>query len=208
MHIAIIGAGNVGTALGQAAVGAGHTVTLSAQDPQHAEQVAAEIGATAASGNTEAVNGAELIVLAVPYPALSGVVHELDPVLGGRTVIDVTNPLDETYTDLATDTSAGEEVQAEVPGAHVVKAFNTILASRHQQPSQDGEPLDAFFAGDDPGAKEQVAELARSLGYRPIDVGSIAMARALEQLAFLNISLNKEREWPWLSAWRLVGPTG
>ena len=87
-----------------------------------------------------------------------------------------------------------------MPGASVVKAFNTIFASRHAAPTEDGMPLDAFIAGDDSAAKTTVAELATSLGYRPIDAGGLRMSRSLEEMAFLNITLNAANGWPWQSA--------
>jgi predicted dinucleotide-binding enzyme len=90
----------------------------------------------------------------------------------------------------------------------VVKAFNTIFAGRHADPTESGAPLDAFIAGDDPVAKEKVGELASSLGYRVVDAGGLRMARTLEEMAFLNITLNAVNGWPWQSGWKLVGPTG
>ncbi len=132
------------------------------------------------------------------------------PSLGGAdglTVIDSTNPLNDTYSDLVGQPSGAEELQAAAPNARIVKAFNTILAARHANPTEGGAGLDAFYAGDDADAKAQVAELASSLGYRPIDAGGLRMARSLEEMAFLNISLYARNDWPWQSAWKLAGPT-
>jgi 8-hydroxy-5-deazaflavin:NADPH oxidoreductase len=124
-------------------------------------------------------------------------------------VVDATNPLYETFRDLTTSgRSAAEALQAAAPNATVGQAFNTIFAARHSAPSEDGAPIDAFYAGDDEAGKQAVAGLLESLGYRPIDAGGLRMARSLEEMAFLNISLNARNSWPWQSAWRLVGPTG
>jgi predicted dinucleotide-binding enzyme len=172
-------------------------------------QVAEKSGANAATSNREAVEGAELVVLAVPYPAVADIASEVGDALSGKVIVDSTNPLNETYTDLATSGhSAAEELANQVPEAAVVKAFNTIFASRHARPTEDNSPLDAFIAGDDEAAKAKVGELASSLGYRVIDPGSLRMARTLEEMAFLNISLNAGNGWPWQSGWKLVGPTG
>lgn len=209
MRIAILGAGNVGGALATASAAAGHEVVLSAANPEHAEQAATAAGVAAAASNTEAVAGADLVVLAVPHPAVADVAAELADAVGGTVVVDATNPLNETYSDLVTTgTSAAEELQRALPDAAVVKAFNTIFAARHANPAEDGVPLDAFLAGDDGAAKATVGELASSLGYRVVDAGSLRMARALEEVAFLNITLNAANGWPWQSAWKLVGPTG
>jgi len=209
MRIAILGAGNVGGGLAAAAVRAGHAVVISASKPESAQSSAEAAAATAAASNVDAVRDADVVVLAVPYGAVAGIVAELGDALNGTVVIDATNPLNDTYTDLVTvGTSAAEQLQARVPGASVVKAFNTILASRHAEPTEGGTPLDAFIAGDDAAAKQKAGELASSLGYHVIDAGNLRMARSLEEMAFLNITLNAANGWPWQSGWKLVGPTG
>ena len=208
MKIAIIGAGNVGAALAAASTKAGHQVVLAAADPAHAEQAAAAAGATSAGTNVEAVQGADVVVLAVPGSAALVVAAELGRALDGKVVVDSTNPLNDTYTGLTTTgVSAAELLQEQVPAAKIVKAFNTIFAGRHTNPTENGEPLDAFLAGDDSDAKATATALAESLGYRVIDAGGLRMARSLEEMAFLNITLNASNGWPWQSGWKLVGPT-
>jgi len=208
MKIGIIGAGNVGGGLAAAAIKAGHDVTLSAQDATAVQLAATSAGARAGATNVEAVTGADVVVLAVPHGAVAAVVAELGDALNGKTVVDATNPLNDTYTDLTTSgVSAAEALQELVPGASVVKAFNTIFAGRHANPTEAGAPLDAFVAGNDLDAKDTVTELAESLGYRVIDAGGLRMARSLEEMAFLNISLNAGNGWSWQSGWKLVGPT-
>jgi NADPH-dependent F420 reductase len=207
MKIAIIGAGNVGSGLAAAATAAGHDVAVAASNPDSAAKTAADTGATAAAGNTDAVHGADLVVLAVPHGAVPDVVAELGSALDGKVVIDATNPLNDTYSDLTTSgVSAAEQLQQQVPGARVVKALNTVFASRYAAPTEDGQPLDALVAGDDAAAKTQVVGLVESLGFRAVDAGGLRMARSLEELAFLNISLNAGNGWTWQSAFRLVGP--
>jgi hypothetical protein len=209
MRIGIIGAGNVGAAVGAAAVRADHDVAVAATSVESAEKAAQGAGARAATSLGDAVQGADVVVLAVPYGAVAGIVDELGDALAGKVVIDATNPLNDTFTDLATTgVSAAEQLQDRLPGASVVKAFNTIFASRHADPTQDGTPLDAFLAGDDTTAKEKAGQLASSLGYRVVDAGGLRMARALEEMAFLNIALNAANGWSWQSGWKLVGPTG
>ena len=208
MRIAIIGAGNVGGGLGRAAVQAGHDVVLTAAHPGKAQAVAAEIGATAADTNVAAVQGVRLVVLAVPGTDAPAVAAEITPALAGAVVVDATNPLNATYSDLAIEGASGAEaVQRAAGDAPVVKAFNTIFASRYAAPSENGTPLQVLLAGDDAAAKGTVAELATSLGFAPVDAGSLRYARTLEELAFLNISLNAANGWAWQSAFQLVGPT-
>lgn len=105
-------------------------------------------------------------------------------------------------------TSASEQIQALASSARVVKAFNTVFASRMAEPSEDDVQLDAYVAGDDEEAKRSVLELAGSIGFRPIDAGPLSMARVLEGMALLNITLQIRNGWPWQSGFKLVGPTG
>lgn len=208
MKIAIIGAGNVGKALSGSFVRAGHDVTISSQHPDNARAAAAESGAKAAATNAEAIPDADVVVLAVPYGVLAEVVDELGDALNGKVVVDVTNPLRPDYQGLAVEgTSAAEQVQARVKGAKVVKAFNTALAARQADPVVDGTALDGYVAGDDEQAKATVLELARSIGFHPIDAGPLELARALEAMALLNIMLQIRNGWTWQTGWKLVGPT-
>jgi len=147
-------------------------------------------------------------VLAIPAGSVADWARTAGHRLSGVVVIDPTNPLTDDFSDLFTSgTSVAESLQAALPQAKVVKAFNTFFAPRLTAPEQDGAPLEAFLAGDDATAKQTVAELARSLGFTPRDTGRLRMARSLEELAFLNISLNAANGWAWQSAWRLAGPT-
>ncbi len=208
MRIAIIGAGNVGAGLAGAATTAGHDVVLAATHPASAQETAARTGATAAISNAEAVVGADLVVFAVPGSVVAGIAPELAEALAGKIVVDATNPLNETYTGLTTaGVSAAELLQQQLPGATVVKSLNTVFASRYPTPTEDGQPLDALIAGDDADAKATVAKLVESIGFRSVDAGGLRMARALEEIAFLNISLNAGNGWTWQSAFQLVGPT-
>ena len=202
MKVAIIGAGNVGKALATSITRAGHHVTLSASTPASAQEAAAAVGAAAADSNVAAVDGAEVVILAVPYAAVaSSVADEIRDVTAGRTIIDVTNPLRPDYSGLAVEgTSAAEEFQRQLPEAKVIKAFNTLFASNQASPSKD---VDAFIAGDDDEAKQRVMDLADSMGFAPVDTGSLSSARYLEGMAFLNIGLNAANGWSWTSAWKL-----
>jgi hypothetical protein len=209
MRIAIIGSGNVGKALATSAVRAGHAVTIASADPEGAVETARAAGARSAASNTAAVEGADAVILAIPSEALAAVVGELGATLDGAVVIDVTNRVNPQDPGSVLDGSSNaERIQAQVPGARVVKAFNTAFAARQADPVVDGVQLDGFVAGDDPAAKAAVLELVRSIGFRPIDAGPLAMARVLEGMGLLNISLQIRNNWPWQAGWKLVGPTG
>jgi hypothetical protein len=206
MNVAIIGAGNVGGALARGFMRAGHAVSISSANRETAGTVAGETGARLASSNREAVGSAEVVVLAVPYGAVLGVIDKLGDALDGKVVVDATNQLSADYSSLAHwDVSAAEEIQARTRGK-VVKAFNTVFAATMPTGSTDGTPLDAFIAGDDEAAKGTVAELAKSVGFRPIDVGDVSKARVLEGMALVNIGLQVRYGWPWQTGFKLVGP--
>jgi 8-hydroxy-5-deazaflavin:NADPH oxidoreductase len=208
MEIAIIGSGNVGKALAGSLTRAGHTVTLSATSADHARAAAEQSGAQAAASNQAAVEAGEVVVLAVPFQALDEVLADVGGALAGKVLVDATNRVDPADPGSVLDgTSAAERIQARVPGARVVKAFNTAFASRQADPVVDEVALDGFYAGDDDQAKQAVAELLRSIGFRPVDGGPLVMARALEALALLNITLQIRNDWPWQAGFKLVGPT-
>lgn len=207
MNIAIIGTGNVGTALGASLVRAGHSVTLTGQDAGKASAAAAQIGARTGSSLAGAVEAADVVVLAVPYASVEAVAAEIAPVIADRIVVDATNPLKADFSGLATQggPSAAERIAALLPGARVVKAFNTLFASIQGNPDVHGQMVDALYAGDDADAKAVVASLIRAIGLRPVDAGSISGARELEALAWLNISLQLRTGGSWSSTFVLLG---
>jgi 8-hydroxy-5-deazaflavin:NADPH oxidoreductase len=202
MKVAIIGAGNVGKALGASISRAGHDVILSASTAESASAAAEEIGARAATDSASAVREADLVVLAVPYVGAGvQVAGEIAADARGRVVIDATNPIRPDSSGLATDgVSGAEEFQRRLPGARVVKAFNTIFASNQASPARD---VDGFVAGDDVEAKQTVIGLIDAMGFTPVDVGPLSQARHLEGMAWVNIGLNAANGWSWGSAWKL-----
>ncbi|MEW5990196.1 MAG: NADPH-dependent F420 reductase [Chloroflexota bacterium] len=208
MKIAIIGTGNVGSALGGSFTRAGHEVTYAAQDEAKTRRVAAAVGAATAADPLEAARAAEVIVLAVPFGALETVAAEIAPAAAGKILVDVTNPLKPDYSGLATDggPSAAERVAAKAPEARVVKAFNTLFAGIQADPTAGGRTVDGLLAGDDVEAKGTVAELERSIGLRPVDAGPLADARSLEALAWLNIGLQLRNGGSWNTAVVLLDP--
>jgi NADPH-dependent F420 reductase len=205
VKIAIIGAGNVGKALSRSLSKAGHQVTLSAAHQEHASEVADDLGIRAASSNVEAVKESDAVVLAVPF-ATAGeeVAGEIASVADGKIVIDATNPIGPDMKLVTDGSSAAETFQRWLPKARVVKAFNTVFASRQAEPTNSDMELDGFVAGDDPDAKRKVMDVIDSLGLRPIDAGELASARVLEGMALLNIKLQIANGWAWRSAWKLV----
>ena len=174
-NIAIIGSGNVGSALARGLTSAGHEVRAVGRDKKAVR---------------EAVTWGDVVLLAVPYGALDDVVKDVGDALAGKTVIDATNALDASMSlAVGFTTSGAEELQRKLPGARVVKAFNTVFAEHMSSGRLGKEPLTAFVAADDANARQTVMELARGIGFEPVDAGPLKNARLLEPLGFLNIQL-------------------
>lgn len=206
MKVAIIGSGNVGTAVARAFTSTGNDVVVADVAEDSLAKVAQVAPVQTTTSNTEAVAGADAVVLAVPFGLVEQIAGDLRNELAGKIVIDVTNPLADDLSGLSTTgTSAAELVQQAAPEARVVKAFNTVLAANQAEPQVEGVQLDGFVAGDDEDAKATVLSALGDAGYRPIDVGPLAAARYLEGMAFLNIALNARNGWSWTSGWKLVG---
>lgn len=203
MQIAIIGSGNVGRALATSLTRAGHDVTITAEHADHAVDVASKTGASVGTSNTAAATDADVIVLAVPAQSIGEIAGDMGSSLDGKVVVDVSNR--PTPTPDGASTSIAEELQSRVPGAKVVKAFNTAFASRQANPEVGGIAPDGFVAGDDPVAKQTVLDVVESIGFRPVDAGSLASARTLEGMAWLNIQRNMAGG-TWQDAWAIVGP--
>jgi NADPH-dependent F420 reductase len=207
MKVAIIGAGNVGTALATSFRHSGHDVVIASRDPEDVGEAAASTGARVATSNAAAAADADVIVLAIPFTSAADVAAQIATAAAGKPVIDATNRMSfgPNGPDIDTTTSNAEELARLLPGAHVIKAFNTLLASNQANPTGSGVPFDGFVAGDDAAAKATVLELVDSIGLNPIDVGPLSRARQLEGMAFLNITLNIANGGNWQSGWKLVG---
>jgi 8-hydroxy-5-deazaflavin:NADPH oxidoreductase len=207
MDIAIIGAGNVGRALATSFVRAGHSVTVASRDPEDAGSVAAATGARVAGSNAEAVAAADIVVLATPFTSVPEIAAEIRQAAQGAVVVDATNRMSfgPNGPDIDTTSSNAEELAALLPGASIVKAFNTVFASHQSDPFAADVQLDGYVATDDADARAKVLELVASIGLDPVDVGPLARARQLEGLAFLNITLNIAHGGTWQSGWKLVG---
>jgi predicted dinucleotide-binding enzyme len=185
VEIAIIGAGRVGATLGQRWRAAGHRVTYGVRDPSEARHADLAPVATAAA----AIEGAEVVLIALPWAAVAEVVSALD--VGTAVVIDATNPLAAGARELVAEpgTSGGELIVRWTGSDRVVKAFNTTGSANMADPSYPGGTPAMLLAGDDPGAKEVVSSLAAELGFEPVDAGPLAASADLEHVAALWIRL-------------------
>ena len=203
MKATIIGAGNMGRGIGTRLAAGGNEVEVIDRDPDEARALAGELGGTAAASP-----GGDVVVLALPYDAVADAVAEHRDALGGKVVVDITNPADWSTMDrLVTPegSSAAEEIAKLVPdGARVVKAFNTTFAGTLAAGEVAGQPLDVLIAGDDEDAKRTVASLVEAGGLRALDVGPLKRARQLEQMGLFHIAAQEALGSSFGSALRLV----
>ena len=175
MKIAIIGKGNVGSALCSGLSGK-HEVKFGHRDP--AEPVA------------DAAKWGEINILAVPYNNANDAREEVRQYANGKIVIDATNAIGpNTELGISCTTSTAEETQKKLPKARVVKAFNTVFAQNQGTGKVGSEQLTAFIAGDDLKAKQTVAQLTRDIGFDPVDCGPLKAARYLDAMALMIINL-------------------
>lgn len=190
MKIGILGSGDVAQALAKGFLGIGDEVKLGAREARN-EKLAAFVqkqGGKASQGTFEdAAKFGELVILATLGVANEAALAAAGPKnLEGKIVIDTTNPLDFSSGGPAlafghTD-SAGERVQRQLPGAKVVKAWNTVGNAHMINPDFPGGPPDMFIAGDDAEAKARVSEILRRFGWGVCDLGGIVASRYLEPM--------------------------
>jgi predicted dinucleotide-binding enzyme len=192
MDVTIIGTGNMARAIGKRLTAGGHQVTVLGKETDAAEAVVEELGTESAkAGRSGEPIDDEVVVLAVYYPDAKAAVEGYGDGLSGKVLVDITNPVNETYDDLVTppDGSAAQELAAVSPGAKVVKAFNTTFANTLGEGRVGDQPLDVFIAGDDQDAKATVSKLVEDGGLRPVDAGSLKRARELEAAGLLHMSV-------------------
>lgn len=209
MNILIIGTGNMGRSIATRALAGKNTVTLYDEDGAKAQALATELGARVAGDTRDAIAAGDIVIVATPYAASLDIAKRLGGALAGKIVVDISNPLNDSYTGLVTspDTSAAEEIRKLLPAsAKVVKAFNTTFAGTLAAGQVAGQTLDVFLAGDDDAAKARVAEFVKAGGLEAIDVGALDRARQLEALGLLGITLQFRLNTGFGTAWKLVLP--
>jgi len=213
MNITIIGTGKMARGIGTRLVAGGNSVTLLSRNPEKGADLAANLQAAAHQGaSAQAVPFGspiqdEVVVLAVPYPAVAETIQPYTAQLTGKILVDITNPVNATFDGLATppDSSAAQEIASLVPAAtRVVKAFNTTFAGPLVKGQVAGQPLDVFITGDDDAAKATVSQLVEASGLRVIDAGPLAHAHYLEGLAFLGMKLQFTLGTQFQSAWKFL----
>ncbi len=175
-RIAIIGAGNVGRALGEGWAKRGHEVIHGSREP--------------ANSIPDAARSGEVVVIAVPWKGAAEALRSAGD-LKGKIILDPTVPLlpDFSGLDPSAGSSAGETLAALAPGAFLVKIFCTTGSANMVDPDYGGQSATMFYCGDDPAAKTVAASLASDLGFEPVDAGGLNQSHVLETLGLLWVSM-------------------
>jgi hypothetical protein len=191
MKIAVIGAGNVGGTLAGRWSALGHEVVLGVQDPasEKARSTARRLGLTVSS-SPEAVRDADLVLLATPGDVVIEAARSCGD-LTGKIIVDATNPLKPRLAGLnhAEGLSGAQRLARAIPGARVVKAFNTIGFDIMAVPGVEGRRSVLFISGDDNDAIARVSALAAETGFEPVYLGDLSTSRMQEEHALLWIHL-------------------
>ena len=181
-NVSILGKGNMGPAIATVVEKAGGTVQL-----------------LGSNDLDQPVTG-DIVVLAVPFPAVETVIEQRGDQLAGKVVVDITNPVDfETFDSLVVpaESSATAEIASALPESRVVKAFNTNFAATLASGTVADRPTTVLIAGDDADAKEQLAEVVKAGGLQTADAGDLRRARELEAIGFLQIKLAATEQIGW-----------
>ncbi|HEY4796610.1 MAG TPA: NAD(P)-binding domain-containing protein [Mycobacterium sp.] len=194
--ISIIGTGNMARSIGTLAVAGGNDVEVIGRDQAKATDLAKTLGGSATAGEFGAVPAGDIVIVALKYADVLPVVTQYGDALADKVIVDISNPFNAEADGLAIpdDTSIAQQVADAAPaGASVVKAFNTIFG----HVLKTGRKLDVFMAGDDDRAKAAMAELVKSLGLRPLDVGGLNMAHWLEGMGLILMGLARYGLGQW-----------
>ena len=189
-QVSIIGTGNMANAIGGVLADGGSGVTYVSQ---------AETGTAALTG--------EIVILAVPYPAVESILAAYGDQFDGKIVVDITNPLNfETFDSLTVPagSSAAAGIQSKLPNARVLKAFNTTFAGTLASKKIGDAATTVLIAGDDVTAKQSLASAIEAGGVSALDAGSLSRARELEALGFLQLTLAAGEKISWTGGFALT----
>jgi 8-hydroxy-5-deazaflavin:NADPH oxidoreductase len=189
-QVSIIGTGNMANAIGGVLADGVSSVTYITQDQTGTAPLAGDI-----------------VILAVPYPAVDGILAAYGDQFDGKIVVDITNPLNfDTFDSLTVPvgSSATAEIQAKLPNATVVKAFNTTFAGTLASKKVGDASTTVLIAGDNAAAKQSLASAIEAGGVSTIDAGALSRAHELEAMGFLQLTLAAGEKISWTGGFAIV----
>jgi 8-hydroxy-5-deazaflavin:NADPH oxidoreductase len=181
MKIAIIGSGHVGSSVATLLKRAGHEVRFGAREPRIDASLPGPVDTVA-----EAATFSEIVLCATPYGIWPLLARELAAFVKGKVVIDAANPYpqrDGMFAQAAIDDGEGSGVPVSklLPGAHLVRAFNSVpWPATMKEAGRTDNRIAIPLAGDDAKARELVAGLIRDIGFDPVDAGTLINALAFD----------------------------
>lgn len=203
--ITIIGTGRMGRNLGKGWLQGGHEVIFGSRDPKNSQTVLDEVPGAAVTSLEQALAGADVIVIAIPYTAVESFARKYAAKLRDKLVIDITNP----FNNLSDNRVAGAEITAKAigTGARVVAAFKDNFWATILKPTDPSTGLvrDVHFAGDNEADKEIVTQLIKDLGFQPVDCGPLHNARLLDGMVPLIVELDRRyAHGEFRASWKLM----
>jgi predicted dinucleotide-binding enzyme len=186
IKIGVIGAGHIGGAIGGLWTKAGHPVFFSSRHPEELQDLAARLGPLAEAGTVEqAIAFGDVVFMAVPYGALPQIGRDYGKSLAGKIVLDANNAVasrDGAIADEVERNGIGVTSQNYLPGARLVRAFNTLSYTIFEREANRSAPrLAVPIAGDDQEAVDVAAGLVRDAGFDPVEVGKLADASRFQR---------------------------
>jgi 8-hydroxy-5-deazaflavin:NADPH oxidoreductase len=207
MKITIIGTGNMAQGIGTRIATSNHELTILGREAAEAQDLAKKLGDNVNGEILGDIIGGEVIILALPYPAIPEVLEKYKNQLENKIIIDITNPVDFNTFQLIppAGSSGAEEIAKKIPvGAKLVKAFNTVFAGTLGSGKIKDMPLDIFIAGEDQSVKDTVKQIVTDSGMRPIDAGPLSNARHLEGFMLIHMTAQEQLEANWMSAIKII----
>jgi predicted dinucleotide-binding enzyme len=185
-RIGVIGSGRIGGTIGGLWVKAGHPVLFSSRHPETLKDLVAGLGPLASAGTVaQAIAFGDVVFIAVPYGALPQIGRDHGAALAGKIVLDAGNAVagrDGAIAEEAERDGIGATSQKYLPGARLVRAFNTLAWTIFEREANRPDPrLAVPIAGDDGAAVAVAAALVRNAGFDPVVVGKLADARRFQR---------------------------
>lgn len=202
MNIAIIGSGNMAHGIGTRLATGSHSLTIVDRDSAKAKELAQQLGKNVKGEALGGAIDADIVIFALPYPAIAEVMDQNQKALAGKVLVDISNPVDfQTFTIIPERTTSGaEQIATHVPaGARLVKAFNTTFSKTLVAGKVDGKTLDVLIASDDKDAADMVGKLVDESGMRGLYVGPLSTAQTLEGMGLMHMKLQERLGSNWMS---------